>query len=181
MDDIARRAGVAKGTIYLNFKDKEALFEAILQQEIRPQIDIVSHVAASGGSLRDFLQTVLLPLLDELLNPQKGAVLRLLIGEAGRFPKLAEVYYRTVIEPVMQSVEALVRHSLEQGEAQDAFLLEFPQMLMFPILFAVIWTGLFQRFRQLDAGRMATAYFERLFMQGPTTKEGPDDETSAPV
>src|SRR5690242_11661051 len=90
MEDIARRAGVAKGTIYLNFTDKEALFEAIVKQEIRPNVDIAAAVATAGGSLHSFLESAMLPVLKDFVHTRRGAVLRLLIGEAGRFPKLAE-------------------------------------------------------------------------------------------
>lgn len=162
MDDIARRAGVAKGTIYLNFSDKEALFEAILQQEIRPKVDAGASLVSSGGSLRDFVNGTLLVFLEDMIHSRRGAVLRLLIGEAGRFPKLAEVYYRTVVEPGLRSIGLLVQRARERGELKDDLLLEHPELLIAPLLFTVVWTGLFEQFRHLDAPRMAHNYFDSL-------------------
>ncbi|MBV8832235.1 MAG: TetR/AcrR family transcriptional regulator [Acidobacteriaceae bacterium] len=160
IEDIARRASVAKGTIYLHFNDKEQLFEAIVKQEIRPKIDAAAAIAASGGSLRDFIEGTLLPVLDEMAHTKRGAVIRLLIGEAGRFPKLAEVYYRVVIEPGLSAIRMLVRRAKQHGELTGDLFLEFPQLLVAPLLLAVIWKGLFERFHSLDVNRMAHGYFE---------------------
>ena len=170
VDDIARRAGVAKGTIYLNFSDKESLFEAIVRQEIRPKIDAAASVAAAGGSLRDFLGITLLPALGDLVRTRRGAVLRLMVGEAGRFPKLAEVYYRVVIHPGLESIGALVQRSRERGELSNDALVEFPQLLVAPMLLAVLWTGLFEKFRTLDVERMAHAYFEHILGVTPVQR-----------
>lgn len=170
MEDIARRAGVAKGTIYLNFSDKEALFEAIVKQEIRPKIDTAASIAASGGSLREFLELTLLPVLDEMVGTRRGAVLRMLIGEAGRFPRLAEVYYRVVVQPGLGAIRKLVESAVERGELHDSMLVEFPQLLVAPMLLAVIWTGLFERFEHLDVNRMARAYFDRMAGDGQASE-----------
>ncbi len=162
MEDIARRAGVAKGTIYLNFSDKEALFEAIVKQEIRPRVDAAAAAAIAGGSVRDFVEIYVIPMLSELAHSRRGAVIRLLIGEAGRFPQLAEVYYRVVIEPGMGSMQALIKRATGRGELEGDLLLRFPQLLMAPALLTVIWTGLFDRFRHLDVERMVRAYFDQI-------------------
>lgn len=162
MEDIAKRAGVAKGTIYLNFSDKEALFEAIVNQEIRPTIDALASAVAAGGSLRDFLDRRLLPLLGDLARTRRGAVLRMLLGEAGRFPKLAEVYYRVVIGPALDSLRALLRRANEREELKATMLVQFPQLLVAPIPMTVIWAGLFERFEHLDVERMGRAYFDFL-------------------
>jgi AcrR family transcriptional regulator len=169
IDDIARRAGVAKGTIYLNFKDKEALFQAIVKQEITPHIDAAAALAASGGSLRQFFETTFSPMMKDLVHTRRGAVLRMLIGEAGRLPKLAKLYYRLVIEPGLESIRTLARRSVERGELHDQTLAEFPQLLIAPMLLSVIWVGLFERFQHLDVERMMRAYFSHI-AGAPVTK-----------
>ena len=109
VEDIARRAGVAKGTIYLNFKDKEALFAAIVQQEIRPNVDTASLGPFPEETLRQYADRVIVPLASELVQSRRAGIIRLLIGEAGRFPQLAEVYYRLVVEPGLGGIRAMVR------------------------------------------------------------------------
>lgn len=167
MEDIARRAGVAKGTIYLNFSDKEALFEAIVKQEIRPNIDALASLVAGGGSLRDFLDKTVLPLLKDFAQTRRGTVVRLLLSEAGRFPKLAEVYYRVVIGPARDALRALLLRASVCGELKATMLVQFPQLLAAPIPMSVVWAALFERFEHLDVERMARAYFD--FLLGEET------------
>ena len=162
MEDIARRAGVGKGTIYLHFADKGALFEAIVKQEIQPAVSAAIAAAASGGSLTDFVQHTLGPALREIALTRRGAVLRMMIGEAGRFPQLAEVYFRLVVEPGLEAIRTLALRGVERHELRDRAIAEFPQLLIAPLLVAVVWTGLFEPFRHLDVERMAHLYFESL-------------------
>jgi AcrR family transcriptional regulator len=162
MEDIARRARVAKGTIYLHFTDKEALFEAIVMQEIRPRVDEAAMGLAAGESLQEFVDHMLLSFVREVVNTRRGAVIRLLIGEAGRFPKLAEVYFRVVVEPGLTLITTLLKRASETGELRNDLLLEFPQLLMAPAILGVIWTGLFERFRHLDVEQMLHAYFQHM-------------------
>lgn len=167
MDDIARRAGVAKGTVYLYFQDKEALFKAIVEQEIQPKINVAAAVAQAGGSLEEFLENTMAPMLRGWAGTRRGALLRLLIGEAGHFPKLAEVYFQLVVAPGMEAIRTLSEHSIERGELRNGSLAEFPQLVIAPLLLAVLWGGMFERFQHLDVEGMARAYFGAFRNGGP--------------
>lgn len=166
MEDIARCAGVAKGTIYLNFKDKEALFAAIVEQEIRPNVDTAALGPRPGEALADYADRVIVPLFGELVGSRRAAIIRLLIGEAGQFPKLAEVYFRLVVEPGMRGVRAMVRRASKRGELRDDMLLKFPHLVIAPAIFSVIWTGLFQDFSSLDVEAMLRAYYQHVLTCG---------------
>jgi len=96
-------------------------------------------------------------------------VVRLLLSEAGRFPKLAEVYYQLVIWPALDSIRTLLQ-AKDRGELKAMMLLQFPQLLVAPIPMAVIWTGLFERFEHLDVERMAHAYFDFLLGEKPARR-----------
>ena len=85
MEDIARRAGVAKGTIYLRFKDKEALFEAIVRGEISPLVSSATAPPEPGEPIRVFLERTILPLVSEPGRSRRTAVIRLLIGKQAAF------------------------------------------------------------------------------------------------
>ncbi|MFL6353246.1 MAG: TetR/AcrR family transcriptional regulator [Bryobacteraceae bacterium] len=163
MDEIARRAGVAKGTIYLNFSDKEALFEAIVGQEITPLVHAVSSASASDESFRAIVSQQLLPIIGDLAHSRRGSVVRLLIAEAGRFPKLAEVYYRMVVEPGLGAIGQLAERAHAGGELRSDALAQFPQLFIAPGVLAIVWIGLFEVFRHLDVEQMASAYFEQFF------------------
>jgi AcrR family transcriptional regulator len=172
MEDIARRAGVAKGTIYLNFKDKEALFAAIVEQEIRPNVDTAALGPRPGEALAGYADRVIVPLVGELVGSRRAAIIRLLIGEAGRFPKLAEVYFRLVVEPGLRGVRAMVRRALKRGELRDHMLLKFPHLVVAPAIFSVIWTGLFQDFSALDVEAMLRAYYQHVLICGEAQPNG---------
>ncbi|MGI9071061.1 MAG: TetR/AcrR family transcriptional regulator [Bryobacteraceae bacterium] len=163
MDEIARRAGVAKGTIYLNFSDKEALFEAIVRQEITPLVDAVSSASDSDEPFRGIVTQHLLPIIRDLANSRRGSVVRLLIAETGRFPKLAEVYYRMVVEPGLGAIGKLAHRAHMRGELRSDALAQFPQLFIAPGILAIVWTRLFERFRHLDIEHMASAYFDQFF------------------
>jgi AcrR family transcriptional regulator len=163
MDEIARRAGVAKGTIYLNFSDKEALFEAIVRQEITPLVDAVSSASDSDEPFRVIVTQHLLPIVRDLAKSRRGSVVRLLIAEAGRFPKLAEVYYCMVVEPALGAIGKLARRAHVRGELRSDALAQFPQLFIAPGMLAIVWTRLFERFRHLDIEHMASAYFDQFF------------------
>lgn len=162
IEAVAKRAGVAKGTIYLNFQDKEALFQGIVEREIGPHIDAVKAVAASGASLRVFLDTALPPMMKDLVQTRRGELLRMFLSEAGRFPKIAESYYRLVVSPGLQAIRTLAQNSLQRGDLKSGALVEFPQLLIAPILLSVFWTGLFERFRHLEVEQMARVYFSHM-------------------
>jgi AcrR family transcriptional regulator len=174
LDEIARQAGVAKGTIYLYFKDKEALFAAIVRQEIAPHIEAVNLAASAGGSLQTLLEETLPKILRAVTSGEGGAVIRLLLAEAGQFPQLADQYYELVVGPAMNAVRALTARESGKGQVQTAALAvveEFPQLVMAPLLLSVVWSGLFERFEHLDTDRLARSYFGLLLAKPVKRKQ----------
>ncbi len=163
MDDIARRAGVAKGTIYLRFEDKEALFEAIIRQEISPLVNAAATGLESGESVRAFLDRTLMPLFSDPGRARRIAVLRLLIAEAVRFPKLPELYFRAVVEPGLKVFSRLARRAFEKGELSNIAPVRYPQLLLAPAIVGLLWSGLFDRFHPLDVEAMLRAHLDQLF------------------
>ena len=77
-------------------------------------------------------------------------MIRLVLTEGPRFPKLAEFYYREVIARVMAAIRGMLRRAVERGELKTDALVRFPQLLAAPGLVAIIWSGLFDRFEPLD-------------------------------
>lgn len=164
IEDIARRACVGKGTIYLQFKDKEALFEAIVRQEILPIVGAAASNLEPQETVRAFLERVILPLLHDLHRSRRGAVLRLLIAEAARFPKLAELYFRVVIDPGLTVFGSLARRAVETGELKSSALIRFPQLFVAPAVIGLLWSGIFESYCHLDVEGMLRAYFDQMFI-----------------
>src|SRR5579875_801960 len=163
MDDIAVRARVAKGTLYLYFRNKQSLFQAIIQQEISPVIEAAAGTIGADESVRDFLERAVLPFVASPGLERRAAVVRLLVGEAGRFPKLAETYFRSVIQPGMDVFRRLGERALRRGELANRAVLQFPHLMAAPLVVTLLWTELFNRFEPLDGEAMLRAHFDQLF------------------
>jgi AcrR family transcriptional regulator len=164
VEDIALRAGVAKGTIYLNFKDKQALFEALIRSTLGGHLARLEAARPlPGASVRETVEAVALPLLEAARAGRLGDLIRLMIAESGRFPQLAEFYHREVIETAMAGVRRLARVAMAAGELQDDALLRFPQLMGGPVLVTLIWSTLFDRFAPLDAEGLLRAFLDLAF------------------
>ena len=106
LDDVAQRAGVAKGTIYVHFRDKEELFQELVRAMLVPQIAAVELAAYAQGPLRQLITQFFERFVREIYSTRRRDVLRLVLTEGQRFPKLAEFYYREVVERATMAVRA---------------------------------------------------------------------------
>ena len=162
LDDVARRAGVAKGTIYLYFRDKESLFQELIRAELAPLIGMIEAMGDADIPMALVSERIVDMFVHQVLETRRKEVIRLIISEGRRFPKIAEFYYREVLSRVIAAVRKLLRRAVERGEASPA-LVDFPQLIAAPGLLAIIWTGLFQRFEPLDVRAMMQAHVALLF------------------
>jgi len=163
LDDVARRAGVAKGTIYLYFRDKEALFQELVRSVISPLIARFETTVEIDLPARVVAERIVDLFVREVYGTRRKDVIRLIITEGSRFPKLAEFYYREVISRVIAAVRALLRRAVERGEVAADALMRFPQLLVAPGLVAIIWSGLFDRFEPLDVAALMRTHLDLLF------------------
>jgi len=166
LDDVARRAGVAKGTIYLHFRDKEALFQEIVRSLMGPFVGTLEGVFRADVPLRTIADEVVDLFVREVFETQRKSIIRLIITEGPRFPKLAEFYYREVLSRIFVGMRVLARRALERGEISDDALIRFPQLIAAPGLVAIIWSGLFDGFEPLDVREMLKAHINILFAKG---------------
>lgn len=164
MEDVARRAGVGKGTIYLYFEDKESLFEGLVHEFIVTPLSAFQELRPRPGeSVGEAVRRVMPPAVIGVAQSRKADLLRLLIGEGVRFPRLADSYRRSVVEPMAARMRALLAQAAEQGELANDAVQKFPQLLIAPALMGVIWTGLFARALPLDLRAMLDVHLDLLF------------------
>jgi AcrR family transcriptional regulator len=169
LDDVARRAGVAKGTIYLHFADKETLFQELIRLELSPVVGALEHASHADVSIHQVAGQLIEVFAREVFETRRKDVIRLIITEGPRFPKLAEFYYREVISRVMEAIRAMLRRAVERGELDNDVLVRFPQLLAAPGIVAIIWSGLFDRFEPLDVRALMRAHFDLLFRNRSAT------------
>ena len=170
LDDIASRAGVAKGTIYLHFKDKEALFEDLIRTAIVP---LVNQLGAGpppvGASVRDMIEGFARTFIQEVTTTRRGDIVRLIVAEGPRFPEIADFYYREVVSKGLAGMRAAISLGIARGEIKHKDLAEFPQILIAPAMVAVIWQSLFSRHAPLDALEMFRVHLDLIFGERRTT------------
>ena len=162
LDDVAKRAGVAKGTIYLYFRDKETLFQELLRSMLTPLIGTIEALGAGDVPLSALTERIVELFVSEIYETRRKDVIRLMITEGRRFPKLAEFYYREVLSQIIAAMRGLLRRAAARGEVPEA-LAEFPQLVAAPGLIAIVWSGLFEQFEPLDIRKMMKTHVELLF------------------
>lgn len=169
LDDIAKRAGVAKGTIYLHFKDKESMFEELVRLVIVPVVERLNNLPPPAGSVRDLVEAFASNFLREVVNTRRGDLVRLIVAEGPRFPAVADFYYREVVQRGISGMRALIQLGIARGEIREKGLAQFPQILVAPVLISVIWQSLFERHAPLDAQAMLRVHLDLIFGERRTT------------
>jgi AcrR family transcriptional regulator len=162
LDDVARRAGVAKGTIYLYFRDKESLFQELIRSMLTPLVGTIEALGEADVPLPVLADRIVELFVREVYETRRKDVIRLMISEGRRFPKLAEFYYREVLSRIIAAVRSLLRRAAARGEIPER-LVDFPQIVAAPGLVAIVWNGLFERFEPLDVRKMMKTHVELLF------------------
>jgi AcrR family transcriptional regulator len=163
LDDVAKRAGVAKGTIYLHFHDKEALFQEIVRSLMGPFVGTLEGVFAADIPLRTIVDQIVELFVREVFGTRRKDIIRLIMTEGLRFPKLAEFYYREVLSRILSGARIRLARGVARGEISHAALARFPQLVAAPAMLAIIWSGLFDRFEPLDVRELLRAHMDILF------------------
>lgn len=159
LEDVAAKAGVAKGTVYLYFASKEDLFRGLLRDSIALPVEAAAKATMSGErSAEARLRMLFGFMLREIVGTPRERLLRLIIAEGGRFPELAEFHHREVVTHGIAAIRAIAEQGVADGEFASDALTRFPQLAIAPVLMAVIWNGLFGRADPLDADALVEAH-----------------------
>lgn len=171
LEDVARAAGVAKGTLYLYFPNKQALFEGLVKENIAPVMadaaDLLPHFP---GTTRDLVRLMADLLVARVLQGSAAGVLRLMIAEGARFPELAAFHHREVVSRTLPLVRAVMERGLARGEITSDAAVRFPQMVFAPALTALVWNSLFGAIDPIDARAFVDAHLDML-MRGLGARE----------
>lgn len=163
LDDVAKRAGVAKGTIYLHFKDKESMFEELVRTVIVPVVARLAALPPPVGSVRDLVEAFANGFLKEVVGTRRGDLVRLILAEGPRFPAVADFYYREVVSRGIAAMRGLIELGIARGEIRHKELAIYPQILVAPVMIAVMWQSLFARHSPLDAQDMLRVHLDLIF------------------
>ena len=151
LDDVANRAGICKGTIYLYFKSKEELFVEVVRDRMLPHVEKLEHLGKkSRGNAKDILREQLQTIYRELVSTDARYIPKLIISEGSRFPDLVEFYYEEIITRLHNVIRAVIERGVKAGEFRAAALEWEPQAILSPALAAAIWKTVFDQFNPLD-------------------------------
>lgn len=147
MDDIAARAGVSKGTIYLYFDSKEAVFKALARQSVGAQIEAVTaHVAAFEGPTAALLRFVIATMGHFAATSDRVVLPQLLLAEVGNFPELAEFWRREIVDRGIALFESIIQRGVARGEFRDVAPPHAARLCIAPVVLLMLWRTIFARF-----------------------------------
>lgn len=147
MDDIAARAGITKGTIYLYFKSKDELFKALARQSIGERIAaITAQLQGADTPAAEQLRFVLTTLGHFAATSDRVVLPRVLLAEAGNFPDLAEFWRKEIIDRGLSLFETIVKRGMARGEFRQLAPGHAARLCVAPLLVLVLWRTLFARF-----------------------------------
>lgn len=139
LEDVARRAGVTKGTIYLYFKNKDALFKAVVRETIVPNIARAEReVAAFSGGARAVLREFLMGWWRVIGESNLSAVPKMVISEATHFPSLARFYYDEVVSRGHRLIAKVLQRGMAAGEFREVDVPSAVRLALAPLVIAVI-------------------------------------------
>ena len=155
LEDVAARARVSKGLPYLYFRTKEELFKAVVRSVITSHFDVMrGQMETTTLSTEAFLKGPFLAFIQELVGSKRAFIARLLIAEGHKHPELTKFYYDNVISRGIETLTHLIDRGVERGEFRKTALRDYPQLLVAPVLTAILWRALFERHHHLDTNKM---------------------------
>lgn len=158
LDDVAAQAGVAKGTLYLYFPNKQTLFEELIRSYVSPLFDKLAQDTLPDVPPQVFIAQFFEMFRTQVLGTERQRILQLLISEGSRFPEIAEFYHREVVSRGLHLIQGVLRRSAQEGVPSAVALTQFPQLIVAPLIVAVVWDSLFGRLHPLDVEGMLQAH-----------------------
>jgi AcrR family transcriptional regulator len=158
LDQIAERAGVTKGTIYVYFESKEHLFISMVREFTKATMETVQGMFEThAGSTADLLRAQFSLIYEHIVeDKRRREVLRMLIAESARFPELADRYHAEILQPCLEMLRQAIQRGIDRGEIRNSSVIANPQVVIAPIALVDLWMMLFDDRKPLDL----KAYFD---------------------
>jgi AcrR family transcriptional regulator len=138
-DEVARAAGVSKGTLYLYYPSKEELFKAVVRQNLSSLIaEGEGLVEKHEGSTTDLLMTLMWTWWQRLGQTPAAGIHKVVMSEVGNFPELAQFYADEVIAPADRLFSRTVQRGIDRGEFRPLPVHEVAHALMAPMIFLAL-------------------------------------------
>lgn len=161
LEDVAESAGISKGTIYLYYPTKEALFEAVVRDAFAPPLArMAAGIEQPGMSCESLLRFVIGTMYREVIGTDRREIMRLLIAESARFPQLVEFYHREAIGRGKALLGAVLARGVASGEFRDCPAARQPEVIMGPAVLAAVWKLVFDKVEPLHLDEYMDAHLD---------------------
>jgi AcrR family transcriptional regulator len=162
LDQIAERAGVTKGTIYVYFESKEHLFISMVREVTKTALDTVHGMFETHqGSTADLLRAQFCFIYQHIVeDKRRREVLRMLIAEAPRFPELADRYHEEILRPCLDMLRQAIQRGMDRGEFRKSSIIDSPQVVIAPIALVDLWMMMFDDRQPLDLKAYFNAHLD---------------------
>ncbi len=140
LDDVAARAGVSKGTLYLYFDSKESLFKAVIEEAIVPLLVAAEQqMAEYEGSSFELLRRLLLGWWEQIGGTRLAGVPKLIISESRNFPEVAQYYHDKVLARGRGLLRTVLQRGIESGEFRPQDIETAINVIFAPLMMLVVW------------------------------------------
>ena len=136
VEAVAARAGVSKGTLFLYFCSKEALFKAVVRENIAGRFgDWNAELEGFRGSTADMLRSCYASWWLHIGSTRASGITKLVFSEAGNFPEILQFYQREVMAPGQRLVRRVLERGMACGEFRTCDLDSAVQAVLAPMIF----------------------------------------------
>jgi len=162
LDQIAERAGVTKGTIYVYFENKEQLFISMVREVTKATLDtVIDMFERHEGSTAELLRAQFSFIYQHIVEDRRRReVVRMLIAEASRFPALADRYHEEIHRPCLDLLQKAIQRGIDRGEIRRSAIIECPQVIMAPIALVDLWLIMYDTRQPLDLKAYFNAHID---------------------
>ena len=174
LEDIAARAGVSKGAIYLYFPTKQDVFRAVVEQGVAPNLNIVrANLAAPTDNFANLLRSLMKLLPGVIATTPIGGIVKMVIGESRNFPELAQAWHDQLVQPALAAMTDAIAAAQANGELRPGDPRQYAISLVSPMLAGVIWRETFMPVgaEPIDIPSLAEEHVE-LWLRGVLSRAG---------
>jgi AcrR family transcriptional regulator len=139
LEDVAAKAGVTKGTIYLYFPNKEELFKAVVRGELVPNLDRLEAALAEPGPPAVLLERLFSFWAQTVAPSPLSVIPKIVIAEAGNFPELARFFLEAAPHRMLRLVGSVLRQGIASGEFRPVDVDHVVYCVIAPLIFSVLW------------------------------------------
>lgn len=166
LDDVAARAGVSKGTLYLYYPSKEALFQAVIRESLVPMLsDYENSLADSEASPAEQLEAFFRDWWRYFGSTQLAGLCKLIVAESSNFPEVARFFQEEVVGPEMRLLGGIIQRGIERGEFRPVDVECLVQISLSPMVMRAIWQHSIEPVcpvHQVDIERFLACHLEQL-------------------